>query len=67
MTKRESKSASAAVKDILLSNPDGLHEVIRVVLQEVLETEKEEALRTAKGVRADRRGRAQAQKRHRDV
>ncbi|MDW9490500.1 hypothetical protein [Sinorhizobium meliloti] len=29
MTKTEGKTASAAVKDILLSNPDGLREVIR--------------------------------------
>lgn len=29
MTKTESKTASAAVKDILLSNPERLHEVIR--------------------------------------
>jgi hypothetical protein len=28
MATTESKTASAAVKDILLSNPDGLHEVI---------------------------------------
>ncbi|SFQ03247.1 hypothetical protein SAMN03159463_05420 [Mesorhizobium sp. NFR06] len=27
MTKTESKTASAALKDILLSDPDGLHEV----------------------------------------
>jgi len=57
MTKRESKSASAAVKDILLSNPEGLREVIRAVMQEVLETEMEEALRAAKGERTpDRLG-----------
>ncbi|MGY2994361.1 hypothetical protein [Mesorhizobium australicum] len=37
MTKTEDKSAIAAVIDILLSNPDGLHEVIRAVMQEVLE------------------------------
>ncbi|ESY46372.1 MULTISPECIES: hypothetical protein [unclassified Mesorhizobium] len=39
MTKTEVKTASAAVKDILLSNPDGLHEVLRAVMQEVLEAE----------------------------
>jgi hypothetical protein len=33
MTKTEGKTASAAVKDILLSNPDGLREVIRTVMQ----------------------------------
>jgi putative transposase len=36
MTKGEVKSASACVKDILLSNPGGLTEVIRAVMQEVL-------------------------------
>ncbi|MBZ9709532.1 hypothetical protein LB543_22725 [Mesorhizobium sp. ESP7-2] len=38
MTKTEGKSASAAVKDILLSNPDGLHEVIRAVMQPYVRT-----------------------------
>jgi len=37
MTKRQGKSASATVKDILLQEPDGLRDVIRLVLQEVLE------------------------------
>ncbi|MER8678268.1 transposase, partial [Mesorhizobium sp. M0037] len=44
MTKTEGKSTSAAVKDISLSNPDGLHEVLRAVMQEVLEAEMDEAL-----------------------
>jgi len=44
MTKTESKTASASVKDILLSNPDRLRDVIRAVMQEVLEAEMEEAL-----------------------
>ncbi len=44
MTKTEGKTASAAVKDILPSNPDGLRDVIRAVMQEVLEAEMEEAL-----------------------
>jgi hypothetical protein len=55
MTKTEGKSASAAVKDILLSNPDGLHEVIRAVMQEVLEAEMEEALGASKGERTPER------------
>ncbi|MQW59972.1 hypothetical protein GHK33_15375 [Sinorhizobium meliloti] len=46
MTKTEGKTASAAVKDILLSNPDGLREVIRTVMQEVVEAEMDEALGT---------------------
>jgi hypothetical protein len=32
MTKTEGKTASAAVKDILLSNPDGLRDMIRAVM-----------------------------------
>lgn len=42
MTRTEGKLTSAAVKDILLSNPDGLHEAIRAVMQEVLEAEMDE-------------------------
>lgn len=44
MTKSEGKTASAAVEDILRSNPDGLHDVIRAVMQEVLGAEMDEAL-----------------------
>ncbi|RUX04886.1 IS256 family transposase, partial [Mesorhizobium sp. M2A.F.Ca.ET.037.01.1.1] len=51
MTKTEGKSASAAVKDILLQSPDGLREVIRAALQEVLEAEMDEALGASKGER----------------
>jgi transposase-like protein len=50
-TKTAGKTASAAVKDILFSNPDGLREVIRTVMQEVLEAEMDEALGAAKGER----------------
>ncbi|KSV81171.1 hypothetical protein N181_28270 [Sinorhizobium fredii USDA 205] len=32
MTKIDGKTASTAVKDILLANPDGLREVIRAVM-----------------------------------
>jgi putative transposase len=55
MTQTEIKSASAAVKDILLSNPDGLHEVIRAVMQEVLEAEMDEAVGALKGERTPER------------
>jgi transposase-like protein len=55
MTRTEGKSASAAVKDILLSNPDGLRDVIRVVMQEVLESEMDEALGASKGERTPER------------
>ncbi|HEX2146838.1 MAG TPA: IS256 family transposase [Pseudorhizobium sp.] len=55
MTKTESKTASAAVKDILLSSPDGLRDVIRTVLQEVLEAEMDEALGASKSERTSER------------
>ena len=55
MTKTEGRSASAAVKDILLSNPDGLRDVIRAVMQEVLEAEMDEALGAHKGERTPER------------
>jgi putative transposase len=55
MTKSEVKSASASVKDILLSNPEGLHEVIRVVMQEVLEAEMDDALGAGKSERTPER------------
>lgn len=55
MTKLEGKTASAAVKDILLSNPSGLRDVIRVVMQEVLEAEMDEALGASKGERTPER------------
>ncbi|AMX98928.1 IS256 family transposase [Mesorhizobium ciceri] len=55
MTNIESKTTSAAVKDILLSNPDGLHEVIRAVMQEVLEAEMDEALGASKSERTSER------------
>ena len=55
MTKTEGRSASAAVKDILLQNPDGLRDVIRAVMQEVLEAEMDEALGASKGERTAER------------
>lgn len=55
MTKNDRKTTSAAVKDILLSNPDGLREVIRAVMQEVLEAEMEETLGASKGERTPER------------
>ncbi|RWQ51413.1 MAG: IS256 family transposase, partial [Mesorhizobium sp.] len=55
MTKTEDKSAIAAVKDILLSNPDRLHEVIRAVMQEVLEAEMDEVLGASKSERTPER------------
>lgn len=57
MTNTKGNSASAAVKDILLSSPDGLREVIRTVMQEILEAEMDEALGASKSERTpDRLG-----------
>lgn len=55
MTKTEGRTANAVVKDILLANPQGLREVIRVVMQEVLEAEMGEALGAEKGERTPER------------
>lgn len=55
MTKREDKTVSNAVKEILLSNPDGLRDVIRAVMQEVLEAEMDETLGASKSERTPER------------
>jgi transposase-like protein len=55
MTKTEGKSASAAVKEILLEQPDVVRELMRVALQEVLEAEMDEALGASKGERTSER------------
>lgn len=55
MTRNEDRIASSAVKEILLSNPDGLREVIRAVMQEVLEAEMDETLGASKGERTAER------------
>lgn len=59
MTKSDGKTASAAVKEILLSNPDGPREV----MQEVLEAELDEALGAAKSERTPDRLGSQAARR----
>ena len=51
MTKLESRTASAAVKELLLHSPVGLREVVRAVMQEMLEAEMSEALGAEKGER----------------
>tara|TARA_B100000378_G_scaffold251751_1_gene226654 strand:+ start:311 stop:616 length:306 start_codon:yes stop_codon:yes gene_type:complete len=55
ITKTEDKPAGAAVKEMLLSNPDGLRDVIRAMLQEVLEAEMGELLGAGKGERTPER------------
>jgi transposase-like protein len=51
MTKVEGKLAVAAAKELLKGNPDGLREIVRAVLQEVLEAEMTDALGAAKSER----------------
>ncbi len=55
MTKAEGRPAVATVKELLAANPDGLREVVRAVLQEMLEAEMTDALGAAKGERTPAR------------
>lgn len=55
MTKTEAKTSSAIVQDLLLQNPQGLGEIVRAVMQEMLEAEMEEALGAAKSERSAER------------
>ncbi|MBM1175488.1 IS256 family transposase [Microvirga arabica] len=51
MTNTKDKPAAAAIKDLLSHSPDGLREVVRVVMQEMLEAEMTDALQAEKGER----------------
>jgi putative transposase len=51
MTKADSKLAVAAAKELLKGNPDALREIVRAVLQEILEAEMTDALGAAKSER----------------
>jgi putative transposase len=55
MTKPEGRPALATVKDLLAANPDGLREIVRAVMQELLEAEMTDALQAAKGERTPTR------------
>jgi putative transposase len=55
MTRTDPKPAIATVKDLLLSDPDSLREVVRAVMQEMLEAEMTEALGAQKGERTAER------------
>ncbi len=55
MTKTEIKPAMAAVKELFAQNPDALRELVRAVMQEMLEAEMTEALGAGKGERVDGR------------
>lgn len=51
MTSTKDKPAAAALKEILAQNPDGLREVVRAVMQEMLEAEMTDALQAEKSER----------------
>jgi putative transposase len=55
MTKTGNKPAIAAVKELFAQNPDGLKELVRAVMQEMLEAEMTDAVGAAKGERSDAR------------
>jgi transposase-like protein len=44
MTKSQAKPAIAAVNELFAASPDGLREIVRAVMQEMLETEMTDAL-----------------------
>jgi Transposase, Mutator family len=51
MTKNEAKPAIAAVNELFARSPDGLREIVRAVMQEMLEAEMTDALGAEKGER----------------
>ena len=55
MTRTEVKPAVAAIKDLLVGQPDQLRDVVRAVMQEMLEAEMTEAIGAAKGERTPTR------------
>jgi putative transposase len=55
MTRSEPRPALATVKDLLAAQPDSLREVVRAVMQEMLEAEMTDALQAEKGERTSTR------------
>jgi transposase-like protein len=55
MTSIKDKPAAAAIKDLLSQSPDGLREIVRAVMQEMLEAEMTDALQATKGERTSAR------------
>jgi transposase-like protein len=51
MTSTKDNPAAAALKEILTQNPDGLREIVRAVMQEMLEAEMTDALQAEKSER----------------
>jgi transposase-like protein len=52
MTEAKGKPSVVTAQELMKGNPDGLREVVRAVLQEVLEAEMTDALGAAKGERS---------------
>src|ERR1700692_1651876 len=48
---REANAATAAVNELFAKSPDGLREIVRAVMQEMLEAEMTDALGAEKGAR----------------
>ena len=55
MTKREAKPAIAAVNELFSKSPDDLREIVRAVMQEMLEAEMTDVLGAEKGERTSAR------------
>ena len=55
MTRSEGKPTIAAVKEMMAQHPDRMLEIVRSVLQEMLEAEMDETLGAGKGERTDAR------------
>lgn len=55
MTRTEAKTASASLQELFSQGADGLREVVRAVMQEMLEAEMTDALGAAKGERTTAR------------
>jgi putative transposase len=55
MTTKEVKPSIAAVKELMAQEPDGLREIVRSVMQAMLEAEMDEALGAGKSERSDTR------------
>ena len=52
MTKTEAKPVAESVNALFFNSPDGLREIVRAVMQEMLETEMTDALGAEKGERS---------------
>jgi hypothetical protein len=60
MTKVQAKPAIASVNDLFSTSPDGLREIVRAVMQEMLVAEMTDALRARRRASARRPGSAAA-------